>query len=315
LLIGWSSIFFRIPPFSSLPFFSHHHNISPFGFFSFSSWLCFLLFFLDFLLLFLLAIFSSSSFSSFFLLLFFFSFSLLYFTLLYFIYFFVVIFSSFSLYSSSYVFFSLLFFQNFLLVHLLIFFFFFSCIIFILFSCCFGCLFSSFSSYCFFFFSCVGTFNLEQKWGLESVCLELWFGAKTGFKKWVCVCVCWELQFTKRNGFGEKLYLLQEVGSFGLKDHNAKWRQVWNNKKSCYKMQQSLGVSHLNICVFFFLFVSFVAISSFYYVFYFGRFLSLCFFSISFSLCVLFFFKKKFHFLLSICVLFSTNNFFETLTY
>jgi hypothetical protein len=53
----------------------------------------------------------------------------------------------------------------------------------------------------------------------ECVCLELWFGAKKGFKE--CVCVCWELQFGEKNGFGERLYLLQEVGSFGLKeDHN-----------------------------------------------------------------------------------------------
>jgi hypothetical protein len=180
----------------------------------------------------------------------------------------------------------LLFFQNFLLVHLLFFFSPFFLVLFLFYFLVFFLVVLLAFSHLFLlivfsFFSCVGTFNLEQKWGLESVCLELWFGAKKGLRS-ECVCVCWELRFTKRNGFGEKLYLLQEVGSFGLKDHNAKWRQVWNNKKSCYKMQQSLGVSHLNICVFFFLFVSFVAISSFYYVFYCGRFLSLCFFSISF---------------------------------
>jgi hypothetical protein len=65
---------------------------------------------------------------------------------------------------------------------------------------------------------------LEQEWGLESV------------------CVCWELQFGERNGFGERLYLLQEFGSFGLKDdHIATWRRVWNNEKSCYRNATKLG--------------------------------------------------------------------------
>lgn len=101
----------------------------------------------------------------------------------------------------------LLFFQNFFLVHLFFFliyiFIVFSC----LFSCCFACPFPSLSFYCFFFFF-----------------------------------MCWELQFEERNGFGERLYLLQEVGNFGLKeDHNATWRSVWNNKKSCYKNATNVG--------------------------------------------------------------------------
>jgi hypothetical protein len=58
----------------------------------------------------------------------------------------------------------------------------------------------------------VGTFNLEQERGLENVCVcNFGFEQERGLES---VCVC----------------------NFGLKqNHNATWRRVWNNKKSCYK--------------------------------------------------------------------------------
>jgi hypothetical protein len=108
---------------------------------------------------------------------------------------------------------------------------------------------------------CVGTFSLEQEKDLERHC-----------------------------------NLLQRVGNFGFKqDHNATWRQVWNNK-TCYKNEKKLGNFSSDFYFIFFGFFFhvcvFLAIFSFYYE---------CFvqfsFSISFNLCV---------FLMFVCYFFLT---------
>jgi hypothetical protein len=86
----------------------------------------------------------------------------------------------------------------------------------------------------------------------------------------VCVCVCWELQFEKRKRFGERLYLLQEVGNFGLKeDHNATWRWAWNNKKSSYKKATKLGSFPIKFVCFFFFFLVFLSYAFIPFLFFF----------------------------------------------